>query len=441
VGVGLPTENLPLRVGGKIMKRRAIHERVVITGMGAITSVGLNVEETWRNLLAGRSGIAAITQFDASHLPVRIAGEIKGFDPTEYIPFKEARRMARASQLALAASVQAMQDAGLGERVPVPERSGVIVGTGVGGLDAGFAAWKTYQAKGLRRVNPFAAMSVLCNMPAHHVSHRFQCQAYNNTTVTACAAGTIAIGDAAEAIRRGAADLMLAGGVEGMIHEVIIGAFSIMRVLATDNEHPEQACKPFDARRDGFCSAEGVAMVVLERLDKAMERGATIYAEVLGYAASSDAFHAAIPDPEGAGAVRAMKWALEDAGIAPEEVDYINAHGPGTVVGDPIETKAIKTVFGDHAYRVPISSTKSMTGHALGGSGAIETVVCAKTIGEGIIHPTINYQVPDPECDLDYVPNVARKAEVRTTLNNSFGLGGQNACLVLRRFEGLEERT
>ena len=417
------------------MRKRDIRERVVITGMGAITSVGLTVEDTWQGLIAGRSGIAAITQFDASPLPIRIAGEIKGFDPTAYIPFKEARRMSRASQLAVAASVQAMTDAGLGEQVPVPERAGVIVGTGIGGLEKAFEAWGVYQRKGMRRVNPFAVMAMLCNMSAHYVSHRFQCQAYNNTVVTACAAGTQAIGDAAEVIRRGAADLMLAGGVEGMVHEVVIGGFSIMRVLASDNEHPAQACKPFDARRDGFCSAEGTAMVVLERLDKALERGARIYAEVLGYGASSDAFHAAIPDPEGAGAVRAMRWALENAGVAPAEIDYINAHGPGTVVGDPIETKAIKKLFGDDAYRIPISSTKSMTGHALGGSGAIETVVCAKTIQEGVIHPTINYQVPDPDCDLDYVPNVARRAEVRTTLNNSFGLGGQNACLVLRRFE------
>jgi 3-oxoacyl-[acyl-carrier-protein] synthase II len=229
--------------------------------------------------------------------------------------------------------------------------------------------------------------------------------------------------------------LMLAGGMEGMIHEVIIGGFTVMRVLANDNEHPERACKPFDARRDGFCSAEGGAVVVLERLDKALDRGARIYAEVLGYAANSDAFHVAAPDPEGAGAIRVMKWALDDAGVSPGEIDYINAHGPGTVVGDPVETKAIKVLFGEHAYEVPISSTKSMVGHALGGAGAIEAVACTKTISEGVIHPTINYEVPDPECDLDYVPNVARQADVRTAMSNSFGLGGQNASLVLRRYE------
>jgi 3-oxoacyl-(acyl-carrier-protein) synthase len=228
---------------------------------------------------------------------------------------------------------------------------------------------------------------------------------------------------------------MLAGGVEGSVSEVLIAAFTAMRVLASDNEHPEKACKPFDARRDGFASAEGTAIVVLERLDKALDRGARIYAEVLGYAANSDAFHIAAPDPTGAGAIRVMRWALDDAGISPSEIDYINAHGPGTVVGDPTETKAIKAVFGDHAYQTPISSTKSMIGHPLGAAGAIEAVACVKTINEGVIHPTLNLDVPDPECDLDYVPNVARKADIRTTHSNSFGLGGQNACLVLRRYE------
>jgi beta-ketoacyl-acyl-carrier-protein synthase II len=417
------------------MKVRDITQRVVITGMGALTALGLSVEETWSGLVAGRSGIAEITQFDASFLPIRIAGEIKGFDPRDYIPFKEARRMSRASQLALAAGTQAMADAGLGDRVPDPEGSGIIMGTGIGGFDEGLKAWETFQDKGLRRVNPFTAMALLCNLPAHHVSTQFQCQAYNSTVVTACAAGTQAIGEAAEIIRRGDANLMLAGGVEGMVHPVTIGAFTVMRVLASDNEHPEQACKPFDARRDGFVSAEGTAIMVLERLDKALDRGARIYAEVQGFSANSDAFHAAIPDPDGAGAIRVMTWALQNAGASPTDIHYINAHGPGTVVGDPSETKAIKAVFGDHAYNVPVSSTKSMVGHALGGAGAIEALACVKTITEGIIHPTINYEVPDPDCDLDYVPNVAREADVQVTMSNSFGLGGQNACLILRRFE------
>lgn len=418
------------------MREGEFETRVVITGMGALTPLGLSVGETWSGLLDGRSGIAPITLFDASHMPIRIAGEVKGFDPVHFMDLKEARRMARCSQLAVAAAVQAMADAGLGDRVPDSERSGVVIGTGVGGLEAALEAWDAYRAQGLRRVNPFSVMASLCNMPAHYVSLRFQCQGYNSTVVTACAAGTQAIGEATEAIRRGNADLMLAGGVEGLIHEVMIGGFTVMRVLASDNEHPQQACKPFDARRDGFVAAEGAAILVLERLDKALDRGARIYAEVLGHAANTDAFHAAIPDPEGAGAVRVMRSALQDAGVAPNEIDYINAHGPGTQVGDRVETKAIKTVFGEYAYRVPVSSTKSMVGHALGGGGAIEAVACVKTITDGVIHPTINYEVPDPDCDLDYVPNQARRSDVRVTLSNSFGLGGQNACLVLGRFEG-----
>jgi beta-ketoacyl-acyl-carrier-protein synthase II len=417
------------------MRERDIKQRVVITGMGAVTPMGLTVEETWAGLVAGKSGIAEITLFDASHMPIRIAGEVKGFDARDYINFKEARRMARHSQLALAAGMQAMADAGLGDQVPDSERSGVVMGTGVGGMDVVLQGWETYKNRGLRRVNPFVPMAALCNMPTHHLSLQFQCQAYNTTVVTACASGTQAIGEAADAIRRGRADLMLGGGVDAMIHEMLIGGFTIMRVLAADNEHPEQACKPFDARRDGFVSSEGAAVMVLERLDKALDRGARIHAEVLGYAANTDAFHVAAPDPEGAGAIRAMRWALQDAGASPTEIDYINAHGPGTEVGDPVETKAIKALFEDYAYQVPISSTKSMVGHTLGGAGAIEALACVQAIREGMIHPTINYEVPDPECDLDYVPNVAREADVRTTLSNSFGLGGQNACLVLRRYE------
>ncbi len=417
------------------MKQRDISQRVVITGMGAVTPVGLSVQESWENLVAGRSGITGITQFDASDLPIRIAGEVKGFDATQYIDVKEARRMARCSHLALAAGVQAMADAGLGDQVPDMERAGVVMGTANGGFDAGLEAWDTLRTKGLRRVNPFTGMAMLCNMPAHHLSLRFQCQGYNSTIVTACASSTEAIGEAAEVIRRGAADLMLAGGAEGLIHVSAFVALHSMRVLSTQNEWPEKAMKPFDARRDGFVFAEGSAVMVLERLDRALDRGARIYAEVLGYAANTDAYHVAIPDPEGAGAIRCMRWAVENAGVAPAEIDYINAHGPATEVGDPGETKAIKVLFGEYAYQIPVSSTKSMVGHALGGAGAIEAMACVKTIETGTIHPTINYEVPDPECDLYYVPNVARKAGVRTTLSNSFGLGGQNACLVLRAYE------
>jgi 3-oxoacyl-[acyl-carrier-protein] synthase II len=399
------------------MRERDVRQRVVITGMGALTPLGLSVDETWAGLVAGRSGVAKITRFDPGDLPVRIAGEVKGFDPTDYIDSEQARHMARCSQLALAAGIQAMADAGLADQVPESERAGVVVGTANGGMDIGLQGWDTYKAKGPEGLDPSTTMASLCNMPAHHLSLRFRCQAYNSTVVTACASGTQAVGQAAEVIRRGAAELMLAGGVEGMIHPSYFAALFALRVLATDNEHPEQAIKPFDSRRDGF--------VIVQP-----------YAEVLGFAANSDAHHAASPDPVGAGAARCMRWALENAGVSPPQVDYINAHGPATVVGDPIETKAIKTIFGEHAYRVPVSSIKSMIGHASGGAGAIEAMACVQSIVDGILPPTINLEVPDPECDLDYVPQVARKANVRTVLSNSFGLGGQNACLVLCCFEG-----
>jgi beta-ketoacyl-acyl-carrier-protein synthase II len=410
---------------------------VVVTGLGAVTPLGLTVEQTWEKLVAGRSGIAEITQFDASHLPIRIAGEVKGFDARDYIPFKDARRMARCSQLAVSAGLEAMADAGLGESVPNRERAGVVMGVGIGGLELALASWDTLKDRGFNRVNPFAVPAALPNMPAHHLSLRFQCQAYSATIVTACASGTQAVGEAAEIIRRGAADLVLAGGVEGLITPGTIAGFIAMRALAADNDHPERACKPFDARRDGFVCSEGAAVLILERLDKALDRGASIYAEVLGFAANSDAFHMAQPDPEGAGASRVMRWALEDAELAPADIRYVNAHGPGTPVGDVAETRAMKTVFGNYAYQVPISSTKSMLGHAFGGAGGIESLVTVKTVQTGIIHPTINYEVPDPECDLDYVPNVARQVLVPRAMNNSFGLGGQNASLILGQYDGM----
>jgi len=426
---------MPAPGKGESLSKRDIRQRVVISGMGAVTPLGLTVLETWDGLVAGTSGVGPITLFDAGSLPVRIAGEVKGFDPSHYMDAKEARRIARISQLALAMGTQAMADAGLGEQVLDPERSGVVMGVAAGGLDMVTGAWDTYKEKGLRRVSPFVAAEILCNMPAHHLSLRFRCQGHNATVVTACAASTQAIGEAAEQIRRGVADLILAGGVDAPVCEVVLAGFSAMRGLASDNDHPQLACKPFDARRDGFVCSEGGAVMVLERLDKALDRGAHIHAEVLGYSASADAFHVAASDPEGEGAARAMRWALANAQVSPDQIDYVNAHGPGTPVGDPAETAAIKKVFGDRAYRLPVSSTKSMIGHPLGGAGAVEAMACVKTIQEGVIHPTINLEVPDPACDLDYVPNQARRALVRTALSNSFGLGGQNACLVLARFE------
>lgn len=409
--------------------------RVVVTGVGAMTPLGLTLSETWRGLLAGESGIDRITQFDASDLPSQIAGEIKGFEPSDYIEYKEARRMARCSQVALATAQEALSDADLALPLETEERVGTLIGSGVGGYERAIEGVDTYREKGLRRLNPFVPISMLPNMPSHHVSTWAGAKGPISTVVAACATGTQAIGEAAEYIRRGAADVMLCGGVDAMVHFTLMVGFCAMRALSTRNEEPERASRPFDADRDGFILSEGAGVFVLEGLDHARARGARIRAEILGHSSSSDAFHVAKPDPEGRGASRAMVWALEDADLEPTDVDYINAHGSSTPISDPIETVAIKRVFGDHAYDVPISSTKSMIGHPMGGAGAIEAAVCVCTIEDGVIHPTANLENPDPECDLDYVPAGPREADVGVVLSNSFGLGGQNACLVLSRFK------
>ncbi|MFZ0547738.1 MAG: beta-ketoacyl-ACP synthase II [Candidatus Promineifilaceae bacterium] len=410
--------------------------RIVITGVGAVTPLGLSADESWEGVLSGRSGIGKITQFDASEMPCQIAGEVKGFDPGDYMNFKEARRMARCSQLSVAACKMALEDAGLTEDAPDPERRGVVVGVGMGGLERAVENLQTLWTKGLARVSPFALTGSLPNMPAHHVSLLAQAQGPISTVVAACATGTQAIGEGAEMIRRGVADTILAGGAEGLIHEAAIAGFSAMRALSISfNDNPEKACRPFDRDRDGFILSEGAGIVILERLDKAIERGAQIYAEFRGHASSSDAFHVAAPDPDGAGAIRAMKWSVADAGINLDEVSYINAHGTSTPINDATETLAIKKLFGEQAYNIPVTSTKSVTGHAMGGAGAIEAIFCAYALKEGVIPPTWNYETPDPDCDLDYVPNNPREADVKVTLSNSFGLGGQNACLVLGKYE------
>jgi beta-ketoacyl-acyl-carrier-protein synthase II len=330
----------------------------------------------------------------------------------------------------------AMDDAGLAEDAPDPERRGVVVGVGMGGLERVIENLQILWNKGLSRVNPFALTSALPNMPAHHVSLLAQAQGPISTVVAACATGTQAIGEGAEMIRRGVADIILAGGAEGLINEAAIAGFSAMRALSIGfNDCPEKASRPFDRDRDGFILSEGAGIVILERLDKAIARGAQIYAEFLGHASSSDAFHVAAPDPDGAGAIRAMKWSLEDAGVNTDGVSYINAHGTSTPVNDATETLAIKKLFGEEAYNIPVTSTKSVTGHAMGGAGAIEAIFCAYALKEGVVPPTWNYETPDPECDLDYVPNNPRQADIRVTLSNSFGLGGQNACLVLGKYE------
>jgi beta-ketoacyl-acyl-carrier-protein synthase II len=410
--------------------------RAVITGLGAISPVGSTIDDFWNNLLAGRSGIRRITQFDPSDLPCQIAGEIPDFNPTDYIEKKEARRLARSAQIALAAAMNAVEDADLPDTMPEPERAAVYFGTGIGGLDVFEESNRVLKTKGYSRVNPFSLPGTLPNMPAYAVGRQFQCLGPNFTITTACATSTQAIGEASELIRRGAADIVISGGTEAMIQDFAIAGFIAMRALASSyNDNPEEASRPFDLNREGFVFSEGSGVVIVEELEHARKRGAYIYAEIAGHAASSDGFHMAAPDPNGAGPARAMRWALEDANFMPGDIDYINAHGTSTPLNDPLETRAIKSVFADHAYDIPISSTKSMIGHAMGATGALETIACTLAIEHGWLPPTINYETPDPECDLDYVPNQARQVEVNTTLSNSFGLGGQNACLILKRYK------
>jgi beta-ketoacyl-acyl-carrier-protein synthase II len=412
------------------------HDRVVITGLGAISPLGLTVTDFWEKLVAGHSGVARITQVAASVRPCQIAGEVKGFEPKNYLDAKEARRMSRAAQFVMAATQEAMNDAGLGERFDDPERAAVVLGTGIGGVEKIGEALEVQRQRGYDKLNPFLLPAMLGNLPGHHVSKAYQALGPLTAVVTACAAGTQAIGEAAELIRRGRADVVIAGGVEAAMQDFLLGCFCSMRALPLNyNDRPEKASRPFDKNREGFVFSEGCGILIVERLSHAQERGAHIYAEVLGHASSSDAYDIAKPDPTGSGAIRAMRWALQDARITPEQVSYINAHGTSTAANDAGETRAIKQVFGDRAHSIPISSTKSMIGHPMGAAGALEAVVCVQTICHDLIHPTINYEAPDPECDLDYVPNTARATPVRVTLSNSFGLGGQNACLVLGKFE------
>jgi 3-oxoacyl-[acyl-carrier-protein] synthase II len=409
--------------------------RVVITGLGAITPLGNSKDELWDGLIHGRSGIRRITRFDASGMPCQIAGEIPAFDPVDYMEKKVARRIPRSAQIALAAAMQSMGDADLPEIMPDPERSGIVFGTAMGGIDAVVKNVDILREQGYGRLNPFALPAGIPNLAAFVMAREFQCLGPNATITTACATGTQAIGEAAELIRRGAAAVVICGGTEALIQDFSIGGFSAMRALPTSyNEQPSRASRPFDADREGFVFSEGAAVLIVEELTHALRRGVRIYAEVVGAASSADGYHVAAPDPEAAGPARAMRWALKNACLAPTEIDYINAHGSSTPLNDFTETRAIKAVFGDHAYQVPISSTKSMLGHAMGASGALEALACAMAIQNNLIPPTINYETPDPDCDLDYVPNQARQIQVDTTLSNSFGLGGQNACLVLKRY-------
>jgi len=400
-----------------------------------VTCLGHEIEPFWDHLLAGQSGVGRIQQFDASALPCQIAGEVSDLRVEDFIPAKEARRMSRASHLSVIAARQAAENAGLTAESLPSERSGVCFGTSIGGLERVDEGLQILRTAGWSKVNPFTIPSALPNMPAFHIAQEFHAVGPSRTVTTACATGTQAVGDGAEDIFQGRADVMFAGGVEAIIRDFALAGFASMKALPTSyNDDPKRASRPFDANREGFVYSEGAACLILERLEHAMARGAHIYAEVIGHSSSSDAFHIAAPDPTGAGAVRTMTWALRDAGISPQDVDYINAHGTSTPANDAMETSAIKQVFGDHAYRLAISSTKSMIGHAMGASGAIEASVCALSLERQQLHPTINYETPDPACDLDYIPNHSRAARLEVTLSNSFGLGGQNACLVLRRF-------
>ncbi len=409
-------------------------KRVVVTGIGAFSPLGLDMATTWKNLVAGNSGIDYITLCDPTPLETKFAGEVKGFDPINYIGRKEARRMDRFAQLAVAAGQQAIQNAGLNINPANQSNIAVIVGSGIGGLSTLFEQTKIFLENGASRVSPFLAPMMISDMAAAQISITLGIKGLNLCTTSACSSSSDAIGVACELIRRGGAEAALAGGSESIINPIGITAFNALKAISTRNDAPKLASRPFDAERDGFVISEGSCILVLESQAHAQERGANILAEILAYGATADAYHVTQPDENGDGAVRAMQLALDKAGLAPSEIGYINAHGTSTLLNDRTETMAIKTVFGEAAYRIPVSSTKSMTGHLIGASGAIEAAICIMTIKDGIIPPTINLTHPDPECDLDYVPNVARRAKVTTALSNSFGFGGHNSVLVFREY-------
>ena len=425
----------PLVQMARVARQR--RPRVVITGISALSPNGNNVQEFWQNTLNGVSGVSPITRWDSSPYPSRVAGQVKNFEPRDFMDFKEARRIARCSQFAIACAKMAAQDARLQLPVENRERVGVMIGTAVGGVDTTEESLRVMIEKGWHRMSPFAIGAAMPNAPAFHVSMTTGAHGYLGTITAACSSGTQTIGEGAELIRRGWADVMFVGGTEAGIVPVGIAAFAQMRAISTHyNDTPETASRPFDATRDGFVMGEGASILVLESLDHAIARDAPIYAEVLGSSVASDAFDVVSPDPSGDGEVRVMKLALADAGVSTDEIDYISAHATSTVVGDNIEAKAIKKLFGERALQIPMSAHKSMIGHTLGAGGALEAVVCALTLRDQKIHPTINLNEPDAECvGLDLVPNIARNARVETILSNSFGLGGQNACLVLRKFD------
>ncbi|WP_041267847.1 beta-ketoacyl-ACP synthase II [Geobacillus genomosp. 3] len=411
------------------MERR----RVVVTGMGAVTPLGNDVETTWKNIIAGQSGIDTVTRVNPDDFPAKVAAEVKGFDPASFMDRREARKMDRFTQYAVAAALMAVKDAKLEINEQNAERVGVWIGSGIGGMETFEQQFEIFQQRGYRRVSPFFVPMMIPDMAAGQVSIILGAKGINSCTVTACATGANSIGDAFKVIQRGDADVMITGGAEAPITKMSFAGFCANTALST-NPDPKTASRPFDKNRDGFVMGEGAGIVVLEELEHALRRGATIYAEIVGYGATADAYHITAPAPGGEGGVRAMRQALQDAGLQPEDIDYINAHGTSTEYNDKYETIAIKEVFGDHAYKLAISSTKSMTGHLLGATGAVEAIFSALAIRDGVIPPTINYETPDPECDLDYVPNEARKRDVRAVLSNSFGFGGHNATLIFKKY-------
>ncbi len=413
-----------------------MNRRVVVTGMGAVTPVGNSVGESWEALCSGQSGIGPITKFDAAAFDTRIAGELKGFDPLRYVTKRERRRYDDFIIFALAAAEMAVADAALPVNGPEADRTGVIIASAIGGLETIDKEKEALLAGGPKKMSVFAIPAVLANLAAGHVSIRFGAKGPISCPVTACAAGTCAIGDAFYLIRYGHADVMFAGGSDAAVTALAVGGFNQMRALSVRNGEPEKASRPFDRDRDGFVLSEGAGVVILEELRHALDRGARIHAEVAGYGSTADAFHMAAPPPGHEGAARCMKAALADAGMRPEDIDCINAHGTSTPLNDLYETQAIKTVFGSHSRSLAVPSTKSMTGHLLGATGAVEAIFAAKSIEDGIIPPTINLDHPDPECDLDYVPNTARKRAVSTVMSNTFGFGGVNAVLILKKYGG-----
>ncbi|SHN72534.1 beta-ketoacyl-ACP synthase II [Desulfitobacterium chlororespirans] len=409
-------------------------QRAVITGMGVVSPVGSNLETFWNSLITGQSGIDFVTRFDVGDMPTKVAGEIKDFEPTDWLDRKESRHMDRFTQLAMAAAKMAVQDSGLNLDQVNKERASCIVGTGVGGVTTLEQQKEVLMNKGPGRISPFFIPMLISNMAAGHISLEFGLQGSSLSVATACASATNAIGEAMRLIEHGYADVVLCGGTEAPIVPLAFAGFCAMKAMSTEKENPREACRPFDARRSGFVMGEGAGILVLESLEHAQKRQARIYAELSGYGSTCDAYHITSPAPGGAGAIQSMQMALAGAEVRPEEVDYINAHGTGTNANDSAETAAIKALFGEAAQSVAISSTKSMTGHLLGAAGAIEAIACALTIKNSMIPPTINYGEPDPECDLDYVPNAARPKEVQVALSNTFGFGGHNATIVLKRY-------